>query len=390
MPPSGATRRRVLALGTTAAAAAAVAPSSSFQGVGRAMAATATTKATTPDTIVYVSNAGDPGISLLAMNRATGDLAPIEQAAIPGTDKPSPTSMPLALSPDHRYLYAALRSEPYTAASFAIDPASGRLRHLGNAPLAASMAYIVTDRTGRFLLAASYPQSRLAINPIDAEHRVQSPPTQVLPTEPKAHCVLVDRANRYAYATSLGGDIIMEMVFDATKGRLAPNAPGEIATQPGAGPRHLALHPNGRFLFLITETTATIGSYAIDPAKGTLKQIQFVDMLAPSYTGEIAAADLHVTPDGHFLYGSERKTSTLSGFRIDPANGRLSPIGRWPTETTPRGFAIDPRGRFLLAVGLDSNHLTVYSIRPGDGMLEPIKQHAVGKMPNWVEFVDLR
>jgi 6-phosphogluconolactonase len=370
------TRRRLLGLGAGGLTA--------MMGGRRAIAQS------TPETMVYVSNAGDPSISLLAMNRATGDLDLIDQMAIPDTDKPSPTSMPMALSPDRRFLHVALRSEPYTAASFAIDPASGRLKHLGDAPLDASMAYIITDRTGRFLLAASYPQSKLTINPIDAERRVKSPPTQILATKPKANCVLVDASNKYAYCTNLGGDIIMQLKFDAAKGMVSPNNPAEIATKPGAGPRHLAFHPSGRFLFLITETTATIGSYAVDPQNGTLKQLHFVEMLTPGYKGEIAAADLHVTPDGHFLYGSERKTSTLTGFRIDPAKGTLSPIGRWPTETTPRGFGIDPRGKFLLSVGLDSNHLTVYAIRPDSGVLDPVKQRAMGKMPNWIEFVDLK
>lgn len=344
---------------------------------------------TTPQTVVYVSNAGDPSISIFAMNRATGDLAPIDRIAIPGANKPSPTSMPLALTPDRRFLYAALRSEPYTVASFAIERTSGRLSHLGNAPLAASMAYVITDRSGRYLLAASYPQSLLSINPIGADHQIVGTPTQVLHTQPKAHCVVVDATNKYAYCTNLGGDIIMELRFDAAHGRVSPNDPAEIATKRGAGPRHLAFHPSGNFLFLITETTATIGSYRIERTNGALEAIQFVDMLPADHKGEIAAADLHVTPDGHFLYGSERKTSSLAGFRIDPLHGTLSPIGRWPTETTPRGFNIDPRGRFLLSVGLDSKHLTVYSIRPSEGTLDPIKQHAVGKQPNWVQFVDL-
>jgi 6-phosphogluconolactonase len=343
-----------------------------------------------PETIVYVSNAGDPTVSVLAMNRANGALDLIEKTPIPGADKPSPTSMPMALSPDRRFLYAALRSEPFTVVSFAIDPASGRLKHLGNAPLDASMAYIVTDRSGRFLLAASYPGSVLTINPIDAQHRVERPPTQVLPTKPKAHCVLVDASNKFAYCTNLGGDIIMQLKFDPATGMVSPNTPAEIATKPGAGPRHMTFHPSGRFLFLITETTATIGSYAVDKTNGTLRELQFVDMMAPGYKGEIAAADLHVTPDGHFLYGSERKTSSLAGFRIDPAKGSLSPIGRWATETTPRGFAIDPRGRFLLSVGLDSNQMTVYAIGKANGALEPVKQYPMGKMPNWVEFVDLK
>jgi 6-phosphogluconolactonase len=343
-----------------------------------------------PETIVYVSNAGDPSVSVMAMNRASGALDLIEKTAIPGIDKPSPTSMPMALSPDRRFLHAALRSEPFTVASFAIDKASGKLTHLGNAPLDASMAYATVDKTGRWLLCASYPGGKLTINPIDDQGRVAAPPSQVIADRPKAHCVLVDASNKHAYCSVLAQDIIMQLNFDAAKGMVSPNAPAEIATKPGAGPRHMAFHPNGRFLFLITETTATIGSYAVDKANGTLKQLQFVDMMAPGYKGEIAAADLHVTPDGHFLYGSERKTSTLAGFRIDPAKGTLSPIGHWPTETTPRGFAIEPRGRFLLSVGLDSNQMMVYAIGRENGALRPVKQYPMGKMPNWVEFVDLR
>jgi 6-phosphogluconolactonase len=182
----------------------------------------------------------------------------------------------------------------------------------------------------------------------------------------------------------------MEWKFEPAAGTLSPNGPGEVHTKPGAGPRHRALHPNRRFLYLITETTATIGTYAIDPATGTLTELQFVDARPAGFTAQPAAADLHVTPDGRFLYGSERKTSTLAGYHIDPDKGTLSPIGHWPTEQTPRGFNIDPRGRFLLSVGLDSNAMTVYRIDPQSGALTPVKQYPMGKMPNWIEIVDLR
>src|SRR6266704_6987376 len=149
-------------------------------------------QSTTPQTVVYVSNAGGPEIHVMAMDRASGALDLIEKMAIPGTDQPAPTSMPMALSPDRRFLHVALRSEPFTAASFAIDPASGRLAHLGNAPLDAPMAYTTTDRTGRWLISASYPHGKLTINPIDGEGRVQAPPSQIITDRPKAHCVIVD------------------------------------------------------------------------------------------------------------------------------------------------------------------------------------------------------
>lgn len=342
------------------------------------------------ETAVYVSNAGDPSIYVLGMNRATGDLDIIDKVAIPGTDKPSPTSMPMALSPDRRFLYAALRSEPFMVASFAIDKATGKLSHLGNSPLEASMAYTTVDRSGKWLLAASYPQGKLTINPIGSDGKVAASPNQVIADRPKAHCVIVDATNKHAYCSVLAQDLILQLKFEPASGKVEPNNPAEIKTKTGAGPRHMALHPNGRFLYLITETTATVGAYAVDKNTGTLKELQFLET-APQggYKEQPAAADLHVTPDGKFLYGSERKTSSLIGFRIDPEKGTLAHVGRWPTETEPRGFGIEPRGKFLLAVGLKSDHMTAYAIE-ANGALKPIKQHEMGKQPNWIEFVDLK
>ena len=341
-----------------------------------------------PETVLYISNAGGPEICVMAMNRATGDLDIIENVKVP-VEKPSPTSMPLSVTPDRRFLHAAIRSEPYTVASFAIDRATGKLSHVANAPLIASMAYATTDRTGKWLVCASYPNAVLTLNAINSDGRIETPPKQVIQTKPKAHGIILDAANKHAYSAVLGGDIIMQMKFDAAHGTLTPNDPATISTRAGAGPRHLRLHPSGKFLYLITETTATIGAYAIDKDKGTLTELQFVDTLPADFKGDASAADLHVTPDGKFLYGSERKTSTLTGFRIDPDKGTLSPIGRFPTEKTPRGFAIDPRGKFLYAVGLDSNGMTAYAIDPQSGELKPIKQYKMGAMPNWLEFVDL-
>src|SRR5437763_10250712 len=185
------TRRRLLGLGAGAITAIGMTPQPIIalrRGAGQAMAQG------TPETVVYVSNAGGPEIHVLAMNRGTGDLDLIDKVAIPGADQPSPTSMPMALSPDRRFLYAALRSEPFTVASFAIDKTTGKLAHLGNAPLDASMAYTSVDRTGKWLLAASYPQGKLTLNPIDGQGKVQAPPNQIVTDRPKAHCVVVDAA----------------------------------------------------------------------------------------------------------------------------------------------------------------------------------------------------
>jgi 6-phosphogluconolactonase len=344
---------------------------------------------TTPETTVYVSNAGSKEVFVLAMNRATGELDLIEKVPVPGTDKPSPASLPMATSPDKKILYAQLRSEPYPVSAFAIDRPSGRLKHLGATALIDQMAYLNVDRTGKFLLAASYVGAKLAIYPIEAAGTVGAEATQILDTKPKAHCVVIDSANKHVYVPVLGGDEMLELNFDAAAGTVTPDGPGQVATKQGAGPRHFTIHPNKRWGYLITETTATIGAYAIG-GDGTLGEIAFVD--TGDYNGKdsAAASDIHVTPDGKFLYGAVRTTSTLHGYKIDPDKGTLTPIGKWPTEKTPRGFNIDPRGKFLLSVGMDSASLTVYAIDADSGALNPLKQYAMGTQPNWIEIVDLQ
>ena len=294
-------------------------------------------------TIAYVSNAETKEIFAFEMDPESSTLSLIERL-------PSPTSLPMAVSPDRRFLYA-LRSPPFAASSFAVDPSSGRLSHLAVSPLLCAMAYIVTDRSGRFLLAASYTDATLAIYPMDAAGRIEARPAQVTPTGPHAHCVVVDAANRFAYCAVLGADHVMQLLFDPETGTFAPNAPPALATRPRSGPRHLVFHPNGRFLYLLNQTDATMVAYHIEPGSGALAEIETVTTLPAHFLGEANAADIHVRPDGRFLYASERQTSALIGFRIDASNGFLAPIGRWSTETTPRGFAIDPRGLFCSLPG---------------------------------------
>jgi len=344
---------------------------------------------TSPGTTIYVSNAGSKDVYVLAMNRTTGALDLIEKVPVPGTDKPSPASLPMALSPDQRFLYAQLRSEPYPVSTFEIERPSGRLKHLAVTPLVDQMAYLNTDHSSKFLLAASYVGAKLAIYPINKSTGIPEPKaTQILDTKPKAHCVYVGAGN-HLYVPVLGGDEVLELNLDPATGTVSPNGPGAVHTKPGAGPRHFTIHPNGRWAYLITETTATIGAYAIAP-DGTLSEVAFIETGDWNGTDSAAASDIHVTPDGKFLYGAVRTTSTLHGYKIDPGNGTLTALGKWPTEKTPRGFNIEPRGKFLLSVGMDSNAMTVHAIDHASGELSPIGHYPMGTQPNWIEIVDLK
>jgi 6-phosphogluconolactonase len=335
---------------------------------------------------VYVGNAESSTISVLRLDRQSGALTAIETTPIPGAAKPG-TSTPMAVSPDRRILFVGIRSEPYAVASFAIDAASGRLAHLGNGPLADSMAYIATDRSGRYLLSASYGGHKVAVNPIGSDGVVGTV-RQVVPTAPNAHCILPDAANGYVLATSLGGDVVHQFCFDAASGTLTPNTPASVKVKDKAGPRHLVFHPSGRFAYLIGELDGAIYVFDYDAARGRLSETQAVSALPPGFAGEPSAADLHVTPDGRYLYGSERTSSTLAAFAIDPASGKLRAVGSYETEKQPRGFRIDPAGRYLLAVGQLSHRLTSYAIDPAGGTLTQLKQYPMGRNPNWIEIVD--
>lgn len=338
-------------------------------------------------TIVYISNGESNDIQVMQLNRSSGDLKLIETVSIPGVTK-SGMSTPLAISPDRRFLFVATRGEPQAMHTFAIEASSGKLKYIGKGPLADSMPYIATDRTGRWLFAASYPGHKLSVNPIGA-NGVAQPPQQVLENHTNAHSILPDPQNRFVLAATLGNDLMNVFRFDAKTGKLAPHTPASVSVKPKTGPRHFVFHPNGKWVYLLGELDASVHVFAYDAAKGTLKEKQSVDGLAPGTTGRIAAADLHLTPDGKYLYSTERTSSTIAGFKVDPKEGTLTLIEHMPTEGQPRGFAIEPGGRFLYVAGQRSHRVSSYEIDPGSGTLIKLKEYPSGRSPNWIEIVEL-
>jgi 6-phosphogluconolactonase len=329
--------------------------------------------------IVYVANADSHDISVLHLDAASGALRPLQQMPVAGT------VMPLALSPDQRRLYASIRSEPTAVQTFAIDADDGRLTLLGQAALPASMCWISTDRTGRFLLSASYGGSTIAVSPIDASGIARAA-RQTAATPAHAHSVRADPGNRFLFASCLGGGVVLGYRFEAASGSFEASPASTWQARPGAGPRHFAFHPRLPFVFLLNELDAAIDVLAFDAERGELSDVQTIDTLPLGFREAPWAADIHVTPDGRFVYTSERRSSTLAAFAVDPANGRLSLIGRVATEKEPRGFAIDPGGRWLVAVGQASHRLSVYAIDASTGQLQKAGQRAVGQNPNWVEI----
>jgi len=336
-------------------------------------------------TFVYVGNADSQDVTILEL-KSNGDLRPVETAPVPGPAKPG-SSLPLAVSPDKKRLYVGLRNEPYSAVTFAIDAKTGKLTPVGSGPLADSMAYVVTDRSGKFLFSASYGGNKITVNPIGPDGVVQPAP-QIMATQPNAHCIMPDPSNRYVLHTSLGGDLVYHEKFDVKTGKLTPNDPPTVSVKAKAGARHLVFSRNKKFVYLVNELDASIYVFPWDAKTGTLKkEVQVTTSLPGGFEGKPWAADIHLTPDGKFLYASERTTSTLAAFRVDLKTGLLTSIDSYPTEKQPRGFNIDPTGRYLLSVGQLSNSMTSYAIDKATGKLTKLREYPMGKNPNWVEIV---
>ena len=335
--------------------------------------------------VVYVANADSREISVGHLDNATGAVDIVQQAAVPGA------VMPLAVGPARTFLYACLRSEPFSVATLGIAPETGSLTLLATAPLPDNMAYLAVDRTGRFLLGASYSGDTIAVSRVGGDGLVDPQPLQVLSTDRHPHSILTDPSNRHLFVPCLGGDVILQYTFDPGTGHVAPNAVPAAEAKANAGPRHLVFHPRAPFAYCTNELHATVGAYRFDPAAGTLAAIGTGSLLPAGHPGTppFAAADIHVRPDGRYLYASERASNTLSVLRIDPATGAIARVQNVPTEDTPRGFQIDPVGRYLLATGQVSNQMTCYAINEETGSLTPRHRYPMGRNPNWVEIVNL-
>jgi 6-phosphogluconolactonase len=352
-------------------------------------------------TFVYVSNAQDGDISTYSMT-PDGALQAGARA------KAASVVMPMAVSPDRRFLYAASRSKPFSVHAYAIDPATGALKHLATSPLAESFPYIALDRTGRFLLGASYGAHLISVNAVGSDGRVAADPLQVIPVGRNAHSIRTDATNKFVYVPTLGTDQMFQFTFDATSGRLTSNTPAVFQLKPTVGPRHFVTSRDNRFMYVLSELHATVTTLSLDAKTGLLAELSSAAGLPPdsklgpgaprgavagpnvvprNLDNDIWAADIHLTPDEKLLYITERTSSTLAGFRVDTATGKLTYVGSTPTEKQPRGFAIDPKGKFLVASGEKSETISVYAIDPAGGALRLLSKYPVGKGANWVEIV---
>jgi 6-phosphogluconolactonase len=342
--------------------------------------------------LVYVSCAEEGEIRIYAL-RPDGTLE------ARGAAKAEKTLGPLAVAHEKRLLVGAARTEPWTAHCYRIEGEHGSLTPVGKTRLAQSLPYIVFDRTERYLLGASYGGNLVSVNPVGSDGRLGDP-MQVIPTARNAHAIIGDRSNRYVFVPHLGTDQVFQFRFDEKTGRLSANTPPLLQLAKGSGPRHLVQSPDGPFIYLLNELTATVTTLALDEKTGLLSEVAVASALpADSKLGpgaprpnerdkekDIWASDIHVTPDGRFVYAAERTSSTINTLRAD-SNGRLTYVASTPTEKQPRGFRLDPTGRVMIVTGEKSDTISSYAITPETGALKPVGKYPTGKGGNWVEIV---
>jgi len=331
-------------------------------------------------TVVYVSCAQSREIQVFSLADDSGEVCLHQRQGTAGAPNP------LRVCREQRVLYAGTRSDDAIVA-FAIDAVSGELTLLGSVALPGAATYVSCDRARRVGFSASYGGNLLAVVALDAKGTPLAV-SQVETDLPRAHAAQIDASNRWLLVPLLGLDVIRAYRL-GDDARITPNDPAMTAVRAGSGPRHLVFSPDNRQVHCLNELDGSIDAFDFDEAAGTLACTQSVSMLPPDFTGKPWAAELRATPDGRFLYATDRTASSIAAFAVDTGSGRLSLIDHYPTETQPRGMGIDPAGRWLIAAGQLSNRLTVYTIDPATGRLSAGHSHATGSDPICVEIVAL-
>jgi 6-phosphogluconolactonase len=339
------------------------------------------------------------GIYAWRFDAATGKLTSI--GLVGETSNPSF----LAISPNHRFLYAVNENNTFegqpggSVSAFSIDAATGQLKALNQVSTGGpGPCHVSLDKTGKWLFVANYGGGSVAAFPVHDDGSLGKASTFVQHTgssvdpqrqrKPFGHSANPSPDGRFVLVADLGLDEVLTYPLDKVKGMLTPADP--IAKiQPGSGPRHLAFDPKGKFAYLASEMAATVTAFSYDPAKGGLTQLQTISMLPADFKGTKGAAEIAVHPSGKFLYASNRGSSdTIAIFSIDAAKGTLTAVDYVPTGgKNPRNFAIDPTGQYLFAANQDSANVVVFRIDLKTGKLTPTGDRLDVAFPVCVTFL---
>lgn len=348
---------------------------------------------------VYVgtyTGAKSKGIYLLDLDTETGKLGNLRLAA----EVAQPSF--LAIHPSHKTLYSVSevsegKKKTGAVTAFAIneDGTLTKLNHQSSE--GAGPCHIVVDLKGKAVLVANYRGGSIASLPIKDDGSLAPAVSVIRHTgssvhpqrqkEPHAHSINVDPSNSFAFAADLGLDKVLVYKFDAASAKLTANDPPAGLVAPGAGPRHFAFHPNGKTAYVINELGNTVTAFSFDASKGELKEIQTITTLPRDFKGTSYTAEVVVHPNGKLLFGSNRGHNSIASFLIG-ADGKLTATHHQTRGIrTPRNFAVDPTGKFLLVGNQDGHTIAVFRINENDGELTPVGDPAEAPSPVCIRFL---
>jgi 6-phosphogluconolactonase len=350
----------------------------------------------------YTNKTASKGIYAYLFDPGIGKLSSLGVAA----ESEDPSF--LAVHPSGKFLYAVNEIDHFGAqksgavSAFSIDTKTGKLTLLNQAATrGVGPCHVSLDKTGKFVLVATYDGGSIATFPIRDDgslgevagfvQHYGSSVNKERQEAPHSHWIGVSPDNRFAIEANLGLDELPVYHFNARNGDLSPIEPF-VKLNPGAGPRHLAFHPNGKFAYVLAEMESSVTAFAYKASNGSLSPLQTLSTLSivrKDDSGPKEAAEIVVHPNGKFLYASNRANiDTISTFSIDPAKGTLKLKNEYPTMgKTPRNFAIDPTGKFLLAANQESNNIVIFRIDSTTGTLTPTGEITEVPAPVCITFV---
>jgi 6-phosphogluconolactonase len=293
----------------------------------------------------------------------------------------------LAVAPGGEFVYAVSElnggGDAGKVVAYRYDAASGKLGFINEQPSGGDdPCYVTTDKTGRWVIVGNYSSGSLTVLPVESNgalgkavtrivHEGPMGPNTARQEKPHVHCTVLSPDNRFLFVADLGTDKIFVYRFDAGNGSLQPAPTPFQVANPGSGPRHFIFHPSGKFAYLVEELTGTVSSYTYDAAAGKLTWIQRLSSLPAGFKGFAGSADIHVSPDGKFLYASNRgDANSIAIFRIDAKKGTLSPAG-FPSVLgkAPRNFSLTKDGKWLLCANMGSDEIVVFARNTKTGMI---------------------
>lgn len=324
------------------------------------------------------------GIYAYRYNSADGAMTPIGLAA----ESPNPSF--LALHPNGEYLYAVNEGDPDhpttgSVSAFRIDAETGMLTFLNKVDSeGAAPCHISVDRTGKFVFVANFTAGNVGSWRIEEDGSlgalaslVQHEGSSVHPRQegPHAHEVVVSEDNTHLFVPDLGMDKVMVYNINAETGALTANNPPAAMLNPGTGPRHMVFSPDGSHAYVIGEINSTITTFSFDAANSAFTSTQVISTLPEGFEGETSTAEIEISADGKFVYGSNRGHDSIAVFAVSPSDGTLSPVEYTPIQgRTPRNFVIDPSGAYLFSENQDTNNIVQFSRNAQTGMLTPTGQ----------------